>query len=193
MVVRTAAAQRSADVFHGKVQEAEMKAIRSVVAVAALALWLGAASAPVSAEENTSKPLPDRSAEIYRMGDKFVVAISTTEGSTTLAVVEPAANKRRPARKGEAQPDIADLMRNGRVIYTIELATGAAAQSQLGELKLDSLTRVAPPPTAARIATPKGRRQVVSSLTRQQRARIVKQTKIAADALSTVARKVAAQ
>jgi hypothetical protein len=148
-----------------------MTPVRSALRFALpLALVLGAAAAP-ALSQGAEQPTTDGEADmrVYKSGDKFVVAIYRQDGSAALALVEP--SKSRASGKAASRPDMADLMKNGRVIYTVKVAaTGGSAET------ID----------ATELAGKLGNGTPVAKLTRKQRSDLIKQHKSAAGKLDMI-------
>jgi len=93
----------------------------------ALGLLLATAAVPAAAAE---PPTADatRSVEVYPAGDKFVVAVYRPDGGVILSLVEaPGLDMTR-----QSAPDMDELIRRGRVTYTVRLSPGdGAAPSDL--------------------------------------------------------------
>ena len=148
--------------------------------VASLALMLGAATvSPAVADDKPAQTSPDRAVELYQQGDDYVVAVYKSDGSAVLGVVEADHVKRHRTGKHAWRPDIDDLMKKGRVKYTIRLAAGESPEAKGIDL---------PPEVANRLAAhqaAKGERHV--KLTRKQKRELatriarVKQTARALD------------
>jgi hypothetical protein len=108
----------------------------------ALALLFSLASMPVQADDNNSaKPNDGQSVEVYKQGDKYVVAVFQTDGSAVVSLVE-ASRVKRHGKGDSSEPDMDDLVRKGVVKYSVRLApTGTAAAKAL---ELDKLKSSAP-------------------------------------------------
>jgi len=153
-----------------------MTPIRSALRFALpLALLLAGAAAP-ALSQGAEQPKTDGEAamRVYKSGDKFVVAIYRQDGSAALALVEP--RKSRASGKAPSRPDIADLMKNGRVIYTVNVAAknGAAETTDATE-------------PAAKL----GKAAPLAKLTRQHRSSLSKQNKLTAGMLETIGKGLA--
>src|SRR5215468_58069 len=93
-----------------------MKRMLSMVALAMpLAALVAATTIPARAETDAPKT-DDRTVEVFKHGGKFVVAVYHKDGGATLAVVED------PQAKTKATPDLAALMKTGKVTYTVRVA-----------------------------------------------------------------------
>ena len=140
-----------------------MKRIRTGFAlVASLALALGAAMfSPAVADDKPAQTSPDRAVELYQQGDDYVVAVYKSDGSAVLGVVEADHVKRHRTGKHAWRPDIDDLMKKGRVKYTIRLAAGESPEAKGLDLPPDVARRLA----AHKVATGEHH----AKLTRKQR------------------------
>ena len=154
-----------------------MTPIRSALRFALpLALLLAGAAAP-ALSQGAEQPKTDGEAamRVYKSGDKFVVAIYRQDGSAALALVEP--RKSRASGKAPSRPDIADLMKNGRVIYTVNVTANdtAAAETTDATEPAAELAKAAP----------------LAKLTRQHRSSLSKQNKLTAGMLETIGKGLA--
>src|SRR2546430_15718076 len=150
-----------------------MTRIRSVLRFALpLALLLGAAvAAPANAEDTAQTKIPDESVmRVYQRGDKFIVAIYRQDGSAALALVEPPKSSPRSSGKGAPKPDMANLMQNGRVIYTVNIAAKDTPAAESTELSVSK----------------SGKGIASTKLTRKQRSDLARQHKSAAGMLDTI-------
>jgi len=168
-----------------------MKRIRTGFAlVASLALMLGAATfSPAAADDKPAQTNPDRAVELYQQGDDYVVAVYKTDGSAVLGVVEADNVKRHRTGKHSWRPDIDDLMKKGRVKYTIRLAAGETPEAKDLKLPPEAMRDLAAH-TAAKDA--KGKRR--ARLTRKQRRELamrIAQIKQTARALDTAGKGLA--
>src|SRR5262245_34593923 len=134
-----------------------------------LALLLGAAVAPALAED-TEQPKNEAAMRVYKSGDKFIVAIYREDGSAALALVEPP--KSIPRGKGASRADMADLMRNGRVIYTVNVAPKDTPADE--------------PTDATDSAGKPSKGAPVAKLTRKQRSDLIKRIRSTARILGTI-------
>jgi len=108
-------------------------------ALIALGLLLGAVALPAAAEPPTTSET--RSVEVYPAGDKFVVAVYRPDGGVVLSLVTAPGLKQPP----HAAPDMAELIKRGRVVYTARLAPAEAAPSDLAaQLKPPTARGAAP-------------------------------------------------
>src|SRR5262249_59669771 len=105
---------------------------------------------------------------VYKSGDKFVVAIYRQDGSAAFALVEPT---KSTSGKSASRPDMSDLMKTGRVIYTVHVPGTEGAAKAIG----------APEP-----ADKLGNGIPLAKLTRKQRSDVVKQYTLTADVLDTI-------
>ena len=140
-----------------------------------LALLLGGAAAPVLAQ-GTGQPKTDGEAamRVYKSGDKFVVAIYRQDGSAALTLVEPPPS--HASGMAPSTPDMAELMKSGRVIYTVKVAAPDASAETIDATELTGKLGEGTP---------------VAKLTPQQRSDLIKQHKSAADMLDMIAKGVA--
>ena len=136
-----------------------------------LALLLGAAVAPALAE-GTGQPKNEAAMRVYKSGDKFIVAIYSEDGSAALALVEPPKSRARGPGKGASKPDMADLMRNGRVIYTVNVAPKDTPADE--------------PTDATDSAGKPSKGAPVAKLMRKQRSDLIKRMRSTAGILGTI-------
>jgi len=139
-----------------------------------LALLIGGAAAPVLAQ-GAGQPKTDGEAamRVYKSGDKFVVAIYRQDGSAALALVEPPSHT---SGKAASTPDMADLMKSGRVIYTVKVAAPDASAETIETAKLTGKP---------------GKGAAVAKLTPKQRSDLVRQHKSVADMLDMIGKGLA--
>jgi hypothetical protein len=139
-----------------------------------LALLLGGAAVPVLAQ-GTGQPKTDGEAamRVYKSGDKFVVAIYRQDGSASLALVEPPSHA---SGKAPSTPDMAELMKSGRVIYTVKVA---ATDGSAGTID------------GKELAGKLGKGTSFAKLTPKQRSELIKQHKSAADMLDMIGKGLA--
>src|SRR5712691_11374077 len=105
-------------------EEGSMKRIRSGLAFALpLALLLGTAlvPAPAGAEDTKAPAKPnDRSVEVIKHGKDFIVVVHRPDGSAVIGLVD------YPGRDGSgkrtAEPSLDELIKNGKVTYTVTVA-----------------------------------------------------------------------
>jgi hypothetical protein len=158
--------------------EASMTRIRSALQFALpLALLLGAAVMPPALAEDTEQPSNDGKAavQVYKSGDKFIVAIYRQDGSAALALVEPP--KSRGSGKAASRLDMADLMRNGRVVYTVNVAANDTPAAE----STDETKPAGKPDKGAPAA----------KLTRKQRSDLIKRHRLAAGMMDAIGKGLA--
>src|SRR6478672_4280530 len=114
-------------------QESSMQFLCAKLARAMpLALLLAAlVPAPSMAQSNNdgaAKASDDRSMQIFKRGNDFIAVIYRPDGSAVIGVV--AAPKRDGSGKRSSPPDMADLIKNGQVKYTLQLAPESTPLAQ---------------------------------------------------------------
>src|ERR1044071_9837673 len=159
-----------------------MKRMLSVFAFALpLALLLAAAVTPASAQGEagsgvSAKASDEGKVQIFKNGDNFVAVIFRSDGSATVAVVDYRPPK--AAGKPNTKPDIDDLMRNGKVTYTVRLT------------QKEMTVRKAAEANAAKPGSKAVDAKARTTLTRQQKSDLLKQIRQSTRALDTVGKGV---
>jgi len=154
-----------------------------------LALLLGITSLPaVAADAPADKPADQRTVEVYRQGDNFVVAVYRADGSATLGVVAAKNVKRDEAGSNAAKVDFADLMEKGRVIYTVRIAPSAQAMNGPDDKLVETIAQTRPADSVAKTPSTKA----AAALARKRRIEFARQFKAANAGLGGATRTVAA-
>jgi hypothetical protein len=162
-----------------------MNFIRPIIVLAAtIAFSLGLAVLPAVSAENSepAKATPSNAVEIYKQGDDFVVAVYHPDGTAVLAVVEPAPVKHH-SRKRARMPSIAELMKTGRVKYTIRVNPG--------ESEAKSKVSTANMPVNVPSATGAAASKADLKLSPKEKARLRKKSRATARALQTASKALA--
>jgi hypothetical protein len=161
------------------IREAMMKCIRSSIALGASLLWLVTAAPPALADDSQpAKAAAENSPEIYRQGDNFVVAVYHSDGSAVLAVVEPARAKRHRSRK-QATPSITELMKTGRVKYTIRLVPADTPEAKADIPAGLALDRPQDAPNKD------SEKKLSSKLSRKQKSDLIRRIRVTTHSLDT--------
>lgn len=127
----------------------------------------GASPAPAqdAAQGGTNREAVTR---IYKSDDKFVVAVYRADGSAALALVE--LPKPRGSGKTATKPDMANLMQNGRVIYTVNVLAKDMPGAESTDASASKRVEGKPSP----------------KLTRKQRTELIKEHKASVDMLEAI-------
>jgi hypothetical protein len=160
--------------------------VKSLAFALPFALLLGAAIAPAGAQ--TNDPPKNNDVSVYQQGDKFLVVASKADGSATMAVIEMPNAKPDASGKAASRPDIADLIKNGKVTYTVRVAPNGTPAAQATDKAIVNLPAgISGDPAAEKDA--KGKSDV--RLTRQQKFDLIKRIKMTAQVLETVGKGMA--
>jgi hypothetical protein len=166
-----------------------MRSMQSrILLVGSIILSLGMSAASAAAANGAPAETKAANAvEIYRQGHEFVVAVYHPDGSAALAVVEPAPVKRHRSRKHASAPSLDELMKVGRVKYTIRLYPKDTSEAEAQNLPI--LNRPAEGHSRGAEAATDTLRKL--KLNRKQRVRLKKQSQAAARALRTASEALA--
>jgi hypothetical protein len=165
----------------------------SLRAALPLALLLGTTSLPaVAADVPADKPADQRTVDVYRQGDNFVVAVYRADGSATLGVV--AAKNVKPDTSGSnaAKVDLADLMEKGRVIYTVRIAPQGTPSAEATNGPDDKLVETIPQTRPANSVAAPPPTKAAAALERKRRIEFARQFKAMNSGLGGATRTVAA-